>query len=272
MDSDFKILLSCALDKYLNKFDGFDLEPRGKLTSYEFGFLEGYLWSTHAKEMVRSDLQEIVNKLNRWHGYLESWHAWNNVIAGYDEEQAWVLRFEFLESIAHCCLLYPSAMRDTISTFAIYSLHQLCLSLSDKRKDCLMEDQDKGVPCRLSYKQKKKQLLALFSDSGLARGDEFIALLDEINSESYQVATFDYRNSNSHFIGPRLAMGTVRIVSRVARRAGENKKTICYEFGGIEPLDMEEIRIKNLKQYRQTRKCLEQYLIVLKDGLNRLAF
>lgn len=106
--------------------------------------------------------------------------------------------------------------------------------------------------------------------------------LRTIDDEAYRTATSDYRNLNSHAIGPRLAIGVTRAVVRSVRQATTmskqtddtylstsipGKMAVRYGFGGIGPLDVEAARLANLDQYRRARRCFEKFRALLQAGL-----
>ena len=133
-------LLRTAFDAYLLQLGGKILEPSERYLPYDFDAIDCYQWNSLGKEMIKDELREITNNLNRWHGSLLRWQAWNNVIQPYDTEEAWELRQEFLETLAHHCLLTPSSIRDTFTFVATNSMHQVRLMSCNKYRDHLEGD------------------------------------------------------------------------------------------------------------------------------------
>ena len=103
-----------AVDFFCSAIDAYlvELGNRGEPTRpyLSFDFIHTREWHIFGAEMVGDELRELTNSVNRWHGNLERWHAWNNVIQSNEEEEAWKVRREFVETLVHYCLLEPSAI------------------------------------------------------------------------------------------------------------------------------------------------------------------
>ncbi len=271
-----------ALNAYFDNLNIRNLQPSDEYLPYEFDFIDCHQWLGLGKAMVKDELQELTNILNHWQGLLLQWQAWNSVIKDYNEGDAWLLRSEFLESIAHHCLLQPSAMRDTFTFVATNSMHQVRLACEDDYIDFLEGDptKPKEIPKRLNRTQKEKRLTKLISvwDESI----NFMTSLRAINDKAYQEKTSNYRNLVNHSIGPRLGIGDTRRVVRSVEQATEmakqpdgkykpelipDKMAASYTFGGTEPLDMEKARVVNLEQYSRARVCYENYIKLLTIGL-----
>jgi len=232
--------------------------------------------------MVKDELRELTNNLNHWHGSLRRWQAWNTIIQPYDPDDAWELRREFLEALAHHCLLTPSSIRDTLTFVATNSIHQVRLMASKEYRDYLEGDpkNPSEKPKHLTRRQKEKRLADLISIWPDA--PEFMASLRKIDDEAYRNLTSDYRNRNTHSIGPRLGIGITSTVVRSVQQATmmskqpggkymptpiPGKMSVSYGFGGTEPLDMEKARAANLNQYRRARECYTKYRGLLSASL-----
>jgi hypothetical protein len=211
-------LLRTAFDAYLLKVNQCGLEPTENVLSYGMDDIDFKRLPFPSREMVQGDLREVTNILNRWHMSLLRWHAWNRVIQPYTKADAWELRMEFLYDLAHHCLLMPSSIRDIFISVATDSMHQVRLASSREYPDYLDGDPKKqgNKPKNLTRHQKERRLANLISI--WPNTDDFIASLREINDEAYQSSTSDYRNRNSHTIGPRLDIGITRAVVRSVKR------------------------------------------------------
>ncbi len=97
MDSDTSKLIRNAYESYIAQPDT-TLEPSSTYLPYDFEFIWGRRWYIEGGEMVEGELRELTNLMNHWHSDLRKWHAWNNVIAEYEGDNAWRLRREFLEA------------------------------------------------------------------------------------------------------------------------------------------------------------------------------
>lgn len=282
MDDEYFDLLRAAFNAYLLRLSGGGLEPLESYLSYDYDQVDGYQWQLFGNELVKDELREITNILNYWHGSLQRWHAWNNVIATYDADDAWELRREFLEAHAHQCLLQPSATRDTFTFVATNSMHQARLASNMCYRDFMDGDPklpgDK--PKHLTRRQKEERLAGLISH--WPESADFMSSLRKIDDGPYRQETSDYRNRASHSIAPRLGIGITRAVVRSVVQATQmtrqsdgtfkptpmpGKMSVSYGFGGTAPLDMEEARSVNLQQYRRARKCYQSYRTVLAAAL-----
>lgn len=282
MTLDRNNLLRTAFDAYLSQLDGGDLEPTEDYLPYDFGGVDSLQWQSLGEQMVKDELREITNNLNHWHGSLRRWQAWNTIIQPYDTDEAWELRREFLEALAHHCLLMPSSIRDTLAFVVTNSMHQVRLATSKEYRDYLEGDpkNPSEKPKHLTRRQKEKRLADLISIWSVAPA--FMASLRKIDDEAYRNITSDYRNQNTHSIGPRLGIGITRTVVRTVEQSTilakqpdgtylltpiPGKMSVIYGLGGTEPLDMEMARAANLDQYRHARACYTKYRSLLTVGL-----
>ncbi|WP_183017635.1 hypothetical protein [Delftia sp. UME58] len=282
MDIKYSMLLRTAYDAYLVRWDEGEMGPSERYLPYDFEQIDRYQWSLLGAEMVRDELRELTNLLNGWLGLLRRWKAWNSVIAGYEKDDAWELRREFLEALAHQCLLLPSAMRDTFTFVATNSMHQVRLAQDASYPDRIDGDPTTHdeKPRHLTRRQKEQRLLKLLAPWSVAK--KFVNLICSLDAHDYRSATSDYRNRTSHAIGPRLGIGMTRAVVRSVKPATEHKKqangtyemvripgrmSVGYGWGGTLPLDIEDACTVNLEQFRRARACYECYWSLLLDGM-----
>ena len=126
MDPARKTLLLNTFNAYLTALDRDDLTPSDDYLPYDFEFTEDHSWILQLSGwLVADDLQELTNTINHWHSLLLRWHAWNDIVGTNDNSESWTLRNEFYHSLAHDCLLRPSAIRDTFTSLATDTLHQI---------------------------------------------------------------------------------------------------------------------------------------------------
>jgi hypothetical protein len=286
MAKDTAALFRGAFDKYVNSFGGHYDPGEGYLT-YDFKFIHGRnWWSMAGEQLIEDELRELTNILNSWHSKLVRWHVWNSIIKNYKEEEAWELQHEFLESLAHHCLVQPSSIRDTFTFIATNAFHQVLLSYDRNYKDRLEGDPKipNEQPSYLTRRQKEKRLKKLLSQ--WAESKAFINALANINDKEYQNSTSNYRNRVNHAIAPRLGIGITQMITRKVVQATEmveqpdkkylpmpvpGKLCVRYGFGGTNPIDYENARILNLRQYEIARKCYFEYLGLLKFGMQYIA-
>ena len=224
MDTKYSTLLRTAFDAYLVRFDAGDMGPDERYLPYDFEQIYQHRWPLFGAEMVKDELRELTNLLNHWLGSLRRWRAWNSIIAGYEQEDAWELRREFLEALAHQCLLLPSAIRDTFTFVATNSMHQVRMARDANYPDYIDGDPTghDEKPRHLTRRQKEQRLLKLMTPWPAAT--DFVSLISSLDGQDYRSATSDYRNRTSHAIGPRLGIGMTTAVVRSVEPATEHKK------------------------------------------------
>lgn len=278
-------LLREAFNEYLVHVHELPLNPGGKLLGYDFDFINGRKWRTLADAMVQCDLRELTNLINGWNNSLCRWHAWSMVFDGREEREVWELRSEFLDSLAHECLLMPASIRDTITSVATAAFHQVRLCIDRSYRDYLEGEPktSEETPKPLNRRQKEQRLSRLvrvWPDS-----TRFLEALREINTQVYIVATRNYRNLTAHSIGPRLGIGHTRTVTRCVKQAQALKQVedgsyvlrdipgklaVSYGFGGTPPLDLETVRAANLGQYEKARSCYVEYRVLLEAAVDEI--
>lgn len=288
MSKQYTAFLRKAFSRYLAKLNAGGIEPKLSYLPYDFEReLDIHSFCMVGDMIVRDELQEITNILNHWHGHLLRWHAWNKVLPGYDQDEAWDLRREFLEALSHHCLLSPSAARDTLTFVATNSIHQLRLACEAGYKDHLDGDPTKpGKKTPHLTRAKKEERLENIV-LPWSEGANLISAIRSVDDKAYRDLTWDYRNRSSHAIGPRLALGHTQAVTRLVRQATElkdqgnatfkdelvpGKMSVSYAIGGTPPLDMEESRKLNLAQYVRARTAYSIYrglLFKLASGLRK---
>ncbi|MDA8404527.1 MAG: hypothetical protein M0Z56_10085 [Desulfobacteraceae bacterium] len=279
-------LLRDAFNDYLVHVHDLPLNPGGRFLGYDFDFLNSHKWHAFAEAMIRCDLRELTNLINGWNSSLCRWHAWGMVLDGRDEREAWELRSEFLDSLAHECLLMPATIRDTIVSVATAAFHQVRLSIDRSYRDYL--EGDSKTPYErskhLNRKQKERQLSRIVQV--WPESSRLLEALREINTRDYVEATYDYRNLTSHSIGPRLGIGHTRTVTRIVKQAQvleevaggglvlanvPGKVSVSYAYGGTPPLDIETVRVANLGQYEKARLCYIEFRALLEAAVGEIA-
>lgn len=235
--------------------------------------------------MVEDELRELTNKLNGWHELLRRWDVWNSVVQRYSAENVWEIRREFVEALAHWCLIMPSSFRDTLTFVATNSMHQVRLAISNEYPDYL--EGDRQTPDEkqkyLNRRQKEERLgklISIWPDSS-----RLMKTIQNIDSRAYRDATSDYRNRNMHSIGPRLGIGMTRAVVRSVSQATAlsrqlngtyeielvpEKMCVSYSFAGTAALDLREAFEHSLKQYCYSRDCYRMYRELLAGGLDAI--
>ena len=278
MDAEYENLLRNGFDRYINAIDSGGWMPDAPYLTYDFDFLKNRKWFSLGETMVGCDLRELTNLINGWKQLLVRWQVWNSVISEFEADSAYELRVEFLNSIAHECLLKPSAIRDTLTSVATNALHQIRLSTEPGYRDFLEGDPvpPKMTKRHLSRGRKEKRLKRI--SSVWDESSEFLERLMRIDTVDYVRTTFDYRNLHSHTIGPRLSVGYTRTVTRSVglwtnvevqsngtflEVEDPNRASVSYGFGGTPPLELEKARVANLGQFYEARHAYISYRALL---------
>lgn len=259
--------------------------PRYQCNSYDLCDLVGKAeWSIpFVGFMVDGELRESINELNAWLRHLEDLKVWAEVLKSYDEEDAWSLRLHFVEPLVRYCMLQPSSTRDRLGQVATNGVHQANLCVDADYKDVL--DQDKLKPGQfLSRKKLEAQLARILKR--WTTGEQLIAALQSMDSETHRQQTYDYRNEASHFIAPRVEFGEVQFVTRRIKPYSElveqpdgtfklierhGKTCVSYGFGGIRPLTLAEIIETNSQEYDFAVAALAAYSDLLREALAQMA-
>jgi hypothetical protein len=282
--SEHRKLLEDKFAAYLDVVEKTDLSPPEPYLSFDFSFLFNRIWRISLAEwLVEADLRELTNNLNDWQSLLISWEAWNRVIGQQNDETSLWLRREFCVSLAHDCLLRPSAVKDTFITVATQSLHQIRMAEDHAIPDKLDTDPKEYKEKFITRSEKERQLTEICQR--WANAKTFRNALEELNTNDYQIKTFRYRNLHSHTVGPRLGFGDVRPVARLVQKAQtlthigngqyelkeiDGQTQVVYSFGGIGALEFEFARKLNLEQYYVARRCYDAYVSLLKDIVCKL--
>ncbi|MBK9027932.1 MAG: hypothetical protein IPN98_08815 [Propionivibrio sp.] len=206
-------------------------------------------WFQEFEERFNRTLLE----LNAWRRNLANLKDWSEILADYDQNDAWALRNHFVEPMVYFCMLQPSSTRDRLAQVATNGIHQANLCTQAGYKDVL--DQDRLMPGKFLGRPRTERQLARLAKHW-AGADRLLAALQSLDSESYRQQTFDYRNRASHFIAPRLELGEVQFVTRsivpatrmvqqpdgsYRQKEIDGKKVVAYDLGGIRPLTLNEI-------------------------------
>ncbi|KAB7693120.1 hypothetical protein GBN24_04305 [Plesiomonas shigelloides] len=285
LDSIVRKSLTRAFNAYLDDLDK-NIKPEYSYLPYNFEFIIGNNRLSLGKYIIKHELQELTNIMNRWLGDLHRWHAWNNILQQANEDEKWNIQIEFIDALAHQCLLEPSAIRDRFTFVATNAFHQIRLASEDNYIDHLDGDpkHPSEKPIFLSRQKKEKRLEKVMSNWNESL--QFLDSLKSINDNSYQTSTNDYRNRVNHAIAPRLANGMTQIVTRklvqATRRTMQEdgsycsepitgKLTVQYVFGGTSPICLYNAWQLNSQQYALARECYNRYLDILKFKITSIA-
>ena len=228
---------------------------------------------------IKNDLQSLINCLNSWVTEMRKWQAWMPILDDYDEEARWDLRIEFVDPIAHRCLLEPSAMRDRFLRAIHFLLHHANLSVSSDFKDELKTDArtkrafkrgDAITSSRHVSRREFEEEISLLSH-GWESAHSVIGKLKELDGESVREATLDFRNAASHSIAPNFERGVALYVTRQIKYA----KTIEHQSNGTVKWNDDKTRTvasygfgeRAPLQHQQTFQVIRAQVKLARDGL-----
>ena len=240
-----------------------------------------------------NDLRELVNCINRWKHSLGQWDVWNGVLEGYNEDDAWDLRSEFVESITYFCMFQPSGMKDRFVRYITTLLHHANMALDVSYLDRLAED-DKVYKNLENKKSRpydvflpKKELLEQVEKlaQNWSAAAVLLSTLVALDDDGYRDVTADFRNKASHSIAPHFEFGQTNMVTRQVGFADRQvdlgdgqigfvedrtRKSVPYGFGGVLPLSLKDTYAENKKQYDIARQAWSACENLLKEVCEKL--
>lgn len=232
-------------------------------------------------QQLAGELMESINWLNRWRTELANLMIWPEVLAEYEEDDAWYIKMHFVDPLAHGCMLQPSATRDRLGKVASNAIHQARLILEKGYRDVLDEDKQKGRPLLRSGVEKQLVRLA----EPFAEAIAFIETLRKLDANAYREKTNDYRNLASHFLPPKFDKGHVFSISRsrtawtefVQQADGTHKEEVVpgkmgtsYAWGYMEPLALRDLIDLNIAEYQHARDAFDEYSSLLRLLLDKI--
>jgi hypothetical protein len=231
--------------------------------------------------IIQSELLDLTNLIHRWQSCLQGWNVWNQVLSTKNEDDAWEIRSELVESLVHECLLRPSSIRDAFICIATNSIHQIKLTIDSNYKDKFESDPEHPKQFKFFSRAKKEKQLERIAIQW-PKSQELISEIKKLDGIEYRAQTYNYRNLSSHSIEPRLEQGFTRTIIRSVEQATElvlspngfyvvseipNKMAVSYKFGGIPPLKLTDSFEHNLHEFYIARNCYEMYIELLKQAL-----
>ena len=275
---EYDIFLRKAFDAFLGTRAQVPSEPTRGFLPYNAVDLSALRWPVMGDILIKDDLRELTNLLNEWLGTLRRWHTWLVVSEGYSDDEKWALESEFIAPLATYCLFQPSALRDTLTFVVTNGMHQVLLATDSLYKDWLSLDQPPWEPRNYPNRRRKEEQLSIVI-SRWPEGKFFLENLRKLDDGKMRDSTSDFRNRSSHSIAPRFTRGETRMVTRTIKQAIHieqgvdgfvhevpisGKTSVCYGFGGTEPLDLEQVRCVNLTQFHTATVCFDLYVALLK--------
>ncbi|WP_422844006.1 hypothetical protein [Acidovorax sp. M2(2025)] len=242
---------------------------------------------------VIHDLQSLINCFNAWVTEMRKWQAWLPILDDYDTDERWDLRIEFVDPIAHRCMLEPSAMRDRFSSALYFLLHHANLSTETGYRDELEADRSeiaalkngKSKPRYLLRSRLNEEITKLSFRGGWRTADSVIEKLQLLDDETLRMETLNYRNAASHSIAPRFEMGVIPFVKRQYKPAdsyafrgdgasaepvGQNGFVLSYAYGDHDPLQHAPTFRLMRTQLKITRDTLCAYEALLLEVFERI--
>jgi hypothetical protein len=229
-----------------------------------------------------SEVRETINSINGWGARLHSWHAWNNVVASYEEEtDRWEVVHSFVEPIGFFCMLQPSGLADRLALTAETLLHQANLVVIDGYSDSLMQDKSPDRPLRRSDRRKQLNRLGSTWTNYPAFRDAF----NTIDGSDYQTLTGNFRDLAAHAFAPRFMIGQIprawrkkvdleELVAKsddtVEMVTDPTRKMIQYAMGALEPLPLEKAYAANLAEYARAKSAIAAFGALIDEMCNRI--
>lgn len=229
-----------------------------------------------------SEVRETINSINGWGTRLHSWHAWNNVIASYEEEMdRWEVLHSFVEPIAFFCMLQPSGLADRLSLTAETLLHQADLMVIAGYSDTLAQDKSPDRPLRRSDRRRQLNRLGRTWTSYPAFRDA----LNAMDGDDYEILTGNFRDLAAHAFAPRFMIGQIprawrkkvdleEIVDKgdgtVEMVTDPTRKMTQYAMGAVEPLSLEKAYAANQAEYALARKAMVAFAALIDEMCDRI--
>ena len=242
---------------------------------------------------IKNDLRSLINCLNRWVTEARKWQAWIPVLDEYDETDRWDLRIEFVDPIAHQCLLEPSAMRDRLLRALHFLLHHGNMSVNPEYKDVFQADVrtkkmlgrgDAVISERHMSRREFEEDISRLSH-GWDAAHSVIEKLKKLDDESVREVTLDFRNAASHSIAPQFEFGINPYVTRGIRYAqiAENHSdgtvtwnddkthtVVSYGFGERDPLQRRQTFQVIRDQVKHAQDAIVLYEALLREVVGRI--
>lgn len=237
-----------------------------------------------AGEIACSDYSEMVNRLNAWIRHARAFSVWIKVMNQQNDGDRWSVYLAFVEPLAFFCLHQPAAFKDAVMRYATHAIHAGNVAMG-YTEDRLPEDKKKIKHLRsgssnhfLSRREQEEQLQSISTRWEAA--PHLSRQLQELDNESYRVATGDWRNESAHYIPPRIYMGTTRWCRRemdfyrplVERPDGifswiedKEKFVVSYRFGGDDALTCEKAHDLNIEQLQIARRVMTACDVLLEE-------
>lgn len=231
---------------------------------------------------AESEVRETINSINDWGDRLHSWHAWNKVLASFEDEiERWEVLHSFVGPIAFFCMLQPTSTADRIALTAENLLHQAKLLMIPGYADSLEQDKAPDRPLRRSDRRKQLNRLG----SCWARYGAFRDALNAMDGVGYQTLTGNFRDLTSHAFAPRFMIGNI---SRAWRRKVDHEEIVLngdgtvsivtdparkmtqYAMGSLTPLPLDAVYAANLAEYGRARCTMNAFAKLVYELCDRI--
>lgn len=277
-------LLEKAFTLFLDKCDA-NVNNTWSPFPYDFcRSIKNRKWNHITGWMIYGDLNESINILNAWKGYLFDWAAWLNVLTEFEDMDAWIVQSAFIEPLSLVCMLQPSATRDRLGSIATQAIHQANIRTKNNYPDHLEQDGSRKNGFKEKYlnRRETEQQLKTIGKTWSSY-NSFELSLKTIDSPSFRRVSRDFRNRYIHNIAPRLQWGEVRFVTRsagpwhntVKQSDGSHyleedieKTAVSYSFGGESPVSFDALYKLCSEQHGFATVAFNEYQNLL-DELSR---
>jgi hypothetical protein len=169
--------------------------------------------------------RELVNSHNHFVLWLNRLAAWERIIGGYSEEDAYSLTFEFVEMPLDYCLHFPYRFKQRIT----YCATQLCyiagIAANLVTKDAVHEEEKVALA----------SLEAVAGHWQTAR--PLVKAIRCIDGREFRRATGEYRRKAQHRFPPRIAFGDISFVQRTF----PPEHRVSYSMKVAPPIQVREV-------------------------------
>jgi hypothetical protein len=180
------------------------------------------------KNMFDESSCSIAGAIEQLTDYIHRLKAWSIVLAPMTDEQKLSVIFEFIDPIATIALNLPHVIQERFIFAVAHLCHQANRSRVQPWTDNLPED------------YKIKQAVADEYGGNWTQYKPLTECLKTIADQSYQKATFHFRNTYNHRFSPRIEVGITNLIYR----RPENLRGYGFSYavaGGVPPLMLSKV-------------------------------
>lgn len=237
------------------------MRERGPYARYDLvttpDTIDGALMMFH--EMMREHLQVLANDVNALIRWVAEIKAWAVVLSTCSDYERFFLHTVQLAPLITSAVSQPYVLKQRFAFCASHTTHQAnAFVRADWSEEQLPADDRIGV----------NTLPPLAK--GWTAWPKFEQALADIDSADYRERTGQYRSRFQHRIPQRFGYGHTNIIQREIKEVPGGRE-YSYGFGGIEPMQPEDVVDAIDAQAAYAIKALAAYADLLKEQFDRLA-